>query len=1053
MLGGPPHTSDSDLPSLKATSGSDRFGDLDLPMPKPAGQPIATGLGADLPTLHAGGSAAHGDGFGDIDLPTPAGTGFPGAGPPPFPAPGSSASPGDFGDLDLPAPRLPFGGGAGSPGVGAFGDLELPEPRALSGFPAATPSMMADTPPLAGASDSGSVPRSTTQRSGTGAEVAVGMPGSTGFGELDFGAAADDMEFSDLPQAEAAPAPAAMSAPEPTLELALPSKHAVAIPEAKPKKSRAVLAAGILVGLLLAGGAALGLTPLGVFGIHFIERFMPGAGDESAVRAAIREAEQQATLDGYGDLSDSLSTLGRARREAGLNRELLARSLLHESLFLIRFGNDSRSASRASAVRSRLEERDLDAPELALALAADALRGRQLGQARTGLTRARQHDANDPYLHLVAGELALAEGDLATAAQAFTTATERGAGARGLWGVARARLAGADPAASAAAVDVVLAQSPSHGDALVTKAEMRFDAGDLDSALALAGRVTGRELVNGQRLRVGSAVRARGWTVVGRVEESRGMGTRALAAFDSALRALGSHVPALLGAGRVLLVDRPSDARARFDAVLQAEAAATMTLPNGRTAAQEAQLGAARADLALARAQDAVTSLTALSAARENDAEVLLYLGHAESALEVPNREAAEQHYRAAIAVDPALFNAYVALAELFLAMDRGADADTVLSQAASRVPESASVCLALGSFELRRNRIPAAITQLRRALELDPGLPAAHFSLGVALRRSGQLDEAAASFERLTALDPRHPRLALERGLLFEARGESQRAVDAYRAAWNENHDDMDLLLRLGAALVLAGEMDEAETTLERVRQARPNSAEALHFLGRVSLFRGRSSDALRYFREAVRLDATSAEYRAYCGWAALENNQLGDALAEANAALQRDPTLGDAYWVRGSVRLRSGDPAQALADMQLALQHKPNLYRAEAGMADAYEELGRLPEAVAAFESAVAHDDEQGLWWYRLGRLRMDIGNREPAVAALERATLLGDATTPLPVWLPAAHRLLGEAMRFDGRREDAVRHLERYLAIAPVGDFDRPEVQRLLTQLNPR
>ena len=87
-----------------------------------------------------------------------------------------------------------------------------------------------------------------------------------------------------------------------------------------------------------------------MFGINLLEPLLPGAGDPVRVRAAIAQAEEEAASDRWVDVRASLATLGNARRDAGLNRELLARSLLHESLFRVRF-DDRASATRASAIR------------------------------------------------------------------------------------------------------------------------------------------------------------------------------------------------------------------------------------------------------------------------------------------------------------------------------------------------------------------------------------------------------------------------------------------------------------------------------------------------------------------------------------------------------------------------------------------------------------------------------------------------------------------------------------------------------------------------------
>src|SRR5690606_20829650 len=123
---------------------------------------------------------------------------------------------------------------------------------------------------------------------------------------------------------------------------------------------------------------------------------------------------------------------------------------------------------------------------------------------------------------------------------------------------------------------------------------------------------------------------------------------------------------------------------------------------------------------------------------------------------------------------------------------------------------------------------------------------------------------------------------------------------------------------------------------------------------------------------------------------------------------------------------------------------------HRVHATLGDVYDQLLRLDDAIRAYERAVAAEADEGAWWWRLGRLRMDRGDRRGAAQALERATLLGEADAPLPGWLAAAHRLYGDALRLDGRRQDAITHYQRYLALAPPGDIDRPEVRRILADM---
>ncbi len=117
---------------------------------------------------------------------------------------------------------------------------------------------------------------------------------------------------------------------------------------------------------------------------------------------------------------------------------------------------------------------------------------------------------------------------------------------------------------------------------------------------------------------------------------------------------------------------------------------------------------------------------------------------------------------------------------------------------------------------------------------------------------------------------------------------------------------------------------------------------------------------------------------------------------------------------------------------------------------MAECYDQLRQLSQAIAAYRRALAARDSNGEWWYRLGRLELDSANRTEATRTLARSTLLGDAMTPQPGWLADAHRLQADALRLGGERGSAIEHYQRYLTLAPANALDRADVRRTLMDL---
>jgi len=885
--------------------------------------------------------------------------------------------------------------------------------------------------------------------------------GGGAFGELDFGLGA--------PQAAPAPAPMPMPVPIPqhgggfdsrSVEDELLGGDEKPLAPVAPKKKKRKLpsvggisipgwvwAVSALV-LIAGGGAFLGLmTPHGYFGVYFVEQLLPAAGDPIKVAAAIQLAEKQAITDTYVDVRKSLATLSDARNEAGLNRVLLPRSLMHEALYQLRFGEDPQSAQRSVAILSRVMERGAEAPGLTLARAAHAARAGNIPEAVALLKKANKD--KDPYRALVIGEIALLQQRYADAAKAFADAERYGGGARASWGSARA-LTGLDKQAEAeVAVTNTLKASPRHSAALARMAEIMLLRGKPAEAIVYTRKATGHSPVDGIRARPSRNDRAVAWALEGEIQEELEQPREALAAYEQALAADPLRVSVLLGSGRMLMrLARPRDALARFDSASNAKPSDKPDLMK-RIPLVEATVGSAQALLALERPQEALGRIQPLLVKFKSHPDLVLWLGHAQQALE--KNDLAEEAFRKVIELSPNAFAGYVALSQLLFKSDRPEEAARTLSEATGKVEDSAEVRRMLGYSELNRNHLPEAVHHFEASLRFDPRDSAALFGLANSLRKMGELDKAQTSLDRLEQLDAGHPGLPLERGQLCEARGDYAAAVAAYRKALTDRPNDTDLKLRLGAALVTAGSIDEADAILKEVLRDRPSSAEAEHYIGRVLFARNDTAQAVQRFERAVSFEPLRADFHLFLAWAALEQGNLSGALESVNKSIERDPNLGDAYWILGRVELRTGAVKDALDHFQRALKLKPGRHEALANMGDAYDQLRQLPEAVAAYNDAVKAVPENGEWWYRLGSLELDRGNRAQSRVALSEAVMRGDRFFKKPGWVSEAHRLYADVLREDKREGEALEHYRMYLSLAPANARDRAEIEQIVKSMS--
>lgn len=1065
---------DVDLPAPKAAA--DPFGEVDLPMPKgeidlPVPRttddfgvldlPVAKG-GGDLPVPR--GPAA--DDF-DLDLPEMGSGSKTGATPlvadgldmpvgsntlddlalpePRRPAPVAVDA---FAGLDLPEPPNPAGTSGAVFGLGADDEIDLPLPAADGDLPMPKRGAFAQSDDLdlpdPGAGGFGDL-AAPDGRSGAG---------GTGFGELDLdmGEEGDEMEFADIPEERESMVglpPLSPSMPDAIakrpLDDAPPAKQA----ELAPKKS-GLGALGAVLGfllLLVAAGAGLGFTPYGWFGVYYLERYLPEAGDDAAIAQQIAQAEKTLVNGTYADAKAALKLLADQRRQFGLNRALLSRSLMHEALFQARFGAQPASQARAAGITSRLEKRGFDAPFMAIARAAQALQQGNSGAAAQQAAQVLAQHPQDAMAAFILAEAQLAQGDAASAEGNFSKSAQAGGGALAQWGVVRSMMMQPDKDARAAS-DAILTTSPHHAGARTLAARAAIADGNTKDAVEHLSHVV--PVGEGKPPQASPAEAARAWTLVGKLRADAGDRQGAHRAFDKAVKADPSSHEAFIGAGQLLLAEsRPRDALSHFQTVVQANPDPSVTmLETDRPVVIEAKLGAARAMADAERAREAKQLLTPLASGEKPDPEVLETLGAIEGTL--GEHAEAEKHLRASIEADKTRFGPYISLSRVLLDMERPDDASAVLTDARSAVPESADMRRLLGESELDRDKPVEAEKEFRRAVELAPRDLGARFGLGKSLRRQGKLEQAGAAFDLVAKRDGGYPGLALERGRVFEAQGAWAKAAKSYEKALVDRADDVDLLLRLGAAQVEAGEIDAAEETLTKVRKARPASAEAEFFMGRIAFARGDLAQASAHFRRALDLEQGNAEYHMYSAWAAFERGDLTGASREVDLAVKADPTFGDAYWMRARVRARGGQVRDALDDAKRAVQLNPSRSEAFAVMGDSYEQLRKQGDAIDAYRRALDADSSVGEWWYRLGRLQMDRGQRGQALEALRRAGVLGEASDAKPRWLPDAFRLIGETQRAARNKPAAIEAYRKYLSLAGPNAIDRSDVQRKLLDL---
>ncbi len=227
---------------------------------------------------------------------------------------------------------------------------------------------------------------------------------------------------------------------------------------------------------------------------------------------------------------------------------------------------------------------------------------------------------------------------------------------------------------------------------------------------------------------------------------------------------------------------------------------------------------------------------------------------------------------------------------------------------------------------------------------------------------------KAVANYEQSLLVNPGHAityiRLAQ---LLLESVRDPERAVSVLTEARRRFPETPEMVYYLAIALSQAKHSQQAVTTFEEaLRETELDSGEMVnaHFYydyGAAAEQAGLYDKAADLLKKAISLDpANSAEpcnYLAYM-WAE-QNTHLDEAADLIKRALEMDPDNGAYLDSRGWVEFRQGKLDQALTDLRRAAQvigHEDPVVFTHVG--DTYLKLKKLPEAVEAWQKAIALD-----------------------------------------------------------------------------------------------
>ena len=354
--------------------------------------------------------------------------------------------------------------------------------------------------------------------------------------------------------------------------------------------------------------------------------------------------------------------------------------------------------------------------------------------------------------------------------------------------------------------------------------------------------------------------------------------------------------------------------------------------------------------------------------------------------------------------------------------------AESLLTNAAARLPASTRPRLELAAVYLRQDRPGRALDALARLFRDDTADAEAWRLAGQAHVRLGDFARADEAFARARSISPRDPAVLVDTALSRLARGDLDAGMGQLQSAAQADPQGIAAELALVAAHLRQRRVAPALAVVDAIERKQPRSALADYLRGRIHLRSGDTSKARASFERALLKEPTN--HQVVQNLAALDRADGRSDLARArfDALLKADPRATPAMLALAGLALQDGAPyAQVTAWLDRAVQVDPadsRAWRAAVALQrSAGDTVGALTRARAAVAAVPNDIDVQAT----LADVLLAEGDVQQAINALNRAVELQPDAVGAHLRLAGAHVAAGNLAR-------AAQHAERALRLTP-------------------
>jgi len=362
--------------------------------------------------------------------------------------------------------------------------------------------------------------------------------------------------------------------------------------------------------------------------------------------------------------------------------------------------------------------------------------------------------------------------------------------------------------------------------------------------------------------------------------------------------------------------------------------------------------------------------------------------------------ERAAEMFKKLLQQDASDLGCMVGLARAHLARKKFDEAQPLLRQVLSQVPDHGEAQSHLAFIDFQNGNAPALDVLKRLTLSRKAGF-FEFFNAGTALLQRGDDQGAQVALERAKQADQKSAQVRVALGQMHMKRGDFRDAIAELKVAVELAATDPLPVLLLSQAYAAMGEAGHGADAVGKALLTQPQSAPLHERMVEVSLLAGWPQKAIKSAIALRQINRLNPDYAYMHAVAMLASGLVSEARHILEGALQKEPKSAALRQALAQTMRLMGEEAKALAMLEETAQHKPGDPGVAADLAVAYLKAGDAAKAQKVLKRALEEHPTHPVLLYDLALALGKAGDKAGARATAAKARA---STDPLVAELAA-------------------------------------------------